>query len=152
MIQWFLPQGFYWTQAEAATSSKWESDFGKWCSNSLTSCVRITGTLVHIQASEVHSRLISRKWCPGVCILTNDSGKCLCTPKFENHSLKGEETSSGFLIPAQMNTDSPCSVTRVGEEEYWGCFLLSWEWWRNENSCCRKSTSASTKPEQFLEL
>lgn len=126
--------------------------------------------LMQIQASEVYIRpykSISKKWGSEVCILTNGSGRCLCSLKLGDHSLRREETSiynwcclssSGFPTPAQMNADTPCCVTRVG----WGegrvlrMSFAAMKRGRNENSCVEKAIvhqlGLGRKPGQFLEL
>lgn len=58
-----------------------------------------------------------------------------------------DAVSAALGFPPQLRrTQIPLAVwAERGRAGYWGCPLVQWGGWRNENSCCRKSDSTSAR-------
>lgn len=159
----FLPPIFLRTKVEAATSSEWESDFGQWFSNSFTTCMRVTGVFVQMQASHVRSRpckSISVKWALGSAL------QQIARVNIDAHwsssitLSRGKEQHLWLMLSQQLqrfHASSDEKNMRGGEEGYWELSCAEERrmgGWRNETAAVAEmivhQPGLGRKPGQFF--
>lgn len=138
-----LPPIFHRAKVEAATSSEWKWDIGQWFSNSFTTCMRVTGVFVQMQASQVHStscKSISVKWALGSALQQTARVNIDAHWSSSITLSRGKEQHLWLMLSQQLRcfqASSDEKKMRGGEEGYWGLSCAEERRmgrWRNETA------------------